>query len=128
MISHWLDNIKIHVQVIAPGTNAREAIRFDTGLVLRSSDFKTRVRVEISKAPEEEANGNSYSISIFNLAAGDRGGDQPIELQHSTSGFIWIDGGMAVSHFTDVMHPFVIRNVDKTVVMTITLNPTEKDL
>ena len=124
----YLNDIKTYVQVIAAGTNAREAVRFDTGLNLRSSDFKTRVRVEISRASQDEANGNGYSISIFNLAAGDRGGDQPLELQHSTSGYIWIDGGMAVSHFTDVMHPFVIRNVDKTVIMTITLNPLEKDL
>ena len=114
--------------MIEAGSNARENVRFGTGLVLRSSDFKTRVRVEIEKASKDEANGNNFAISIFNLAAGDRGGDQPLEVQHSNTGYVWVDGGMAIAHFTDVYHPYVIRNAEKEVVFTITLHPTEKEL
>jgi hypothetical protein len=95
--------------------------------VVRSADFKTRVRVTLGKAPED-GSGNPYQIEIWNLASGDRGGDEPIELNHSGSGYIWIDGGMMVAHYTDVLHPFVIRNANKEPVFTITLNPAVNEL
>jgi hypothetical protein len=107
--------------IVSANENARESVKFGTGLILRSSDFKTRVRVEVTQS--KDSPGNPYLVSFFNLASGDRGGDEPVELQHSNSGYIWVDGGKKVAHNTDVNHPFVIRNAEKQIVFTFTLNP-----
>ena len=95
-------------------------------MILRSSDFENRVRIEVSNT--NEGSGNPYLITAYNLACGDRGGDSPIELQHSNSGYIWIDGCKKVGHFTDVMHPFTFRSSDKEMIFTITLHPVADEL
>ena len=95
---------------------------------MRSADFKYRVRVDVNKVAAPNDSENKYVMAIYNLASGDRGGDEPIELQHSNSGYVWIDGGFGVAHNTDVMHPFTIRNSNKDVIFTITLNPIVDEL
>jgi hypothetical protein len=62
-----------------------------TGLVFRSTDLKTRVRVDIRPSYDEV---RPYQLSFYNLAAGDRHGSAPVELQHGDSGYIWIEEGM----------------------------------
>ena len=73
--------------ILRAGQNARELVSFSSGLILRSADFKTRVYVEVSKSEDPS---NPYLLAIYNLSHGDRNGDEPIELQHSNSGYIWI--------------------------------------
>lgn len=111
-----------HFQIVPAGGSIREAVKFDTGLVIRSQDFNTRVRVDFTANNATDAEAvHPYSISFYNLAIGDRGGDKPVELQHSGSGYIWIDGGHVITHVTDRDHPFTIRNTNKDVVFTVTL-------
>jgi hypothetical protein len=105
--------------------SAYEGVNFDTSLVLKSADFKTRVLVEFLSSPDEP--GNPYRMSFYNLALGDRTGDDPVELKHSNSGYIWIEGGHMVSHFTSENHPFTIFDVKKHPVFTVTLQPPRKD-
>jgi hypothetical protein len=110
---------------VAKTKNKREAVKFGTSLVIRTADFKTRVRLDFAQSSEA---GNPYVLAFYNLASGDRDGDDPLELQHSNSGFIWIDGGKRVAHNTDINHPFVVRDVDKKILFTITLQPNDDEL
>ena len=99
-----------------------------SSLIIRSADLQTRIRIEIHAAADEiSSGGNPYVISMFNMAYADRPELNPVELQHSNSGYIWIEGGHVVSHNTDVNHPFIIRNTKKQVVFTATLNFLDKE-
>lgn len=115
--------------MLKPGTNQREAVTLGSSIILRSADLKTRVRVEVNAALDEiSSGGNPYILSIFNMAFADRPESSPVELQHSNSGYIWIEGGHVVSHNTDVNHPFVVRDTQKQDVFTITLNFLDNEL
>ena len=90
-------NQKENLLTIVPkAKNKREAVKFGTSLVIRTSDFKTRVRLDFAQSSESS---NPYVLAFYNLASGDRDGDDPLELQHSNSGYIWIDGGKRVGKF-----------------------------
>lgn len=113
--------------VLNPLSNQREAVSMDSSIVLRSGDLRTRVRVEVRAAADEiSSGGNPYILSISNMAFADRPEPNPVELQHSNSGYIWIEPGHVVSHNTDVNHPFVIRDNQKQVVFALTLNFLDK--
>ena len=115
--------------VLKPGINQREAINLGSSIILRSGDLRTRVKVEVNAAQDEiSSGGNPYVISIFNMAYADRPESSPVELQHSNSGYIWIEGGHVVSHNTDVNHPFIVRDSKKQVAFTITLNFLDNEL
>lgn len=63
-----------------------------SSFIIRSSDLVNRLLVTVA-ATEQEDMERPYSISIVNLAYGDREfGNKPVELQHGQSGYIWIDG------------------------------------
>ena len=112
-----------------PGTQIiREGVKFNTGLVIRSADFLTRVRVDFAENADKTDNDRPYSIAFYNLAVGDRGGDKPIELQHGDSGYIWIDGGESVTHATDAYHTFTIRNADKDTFFSVTIENLNDEL
>ena len=101
-----------------------EGIVFNTILVLRSADFKTRVAVHFTT---DSGDSLPYRLSFYNLANGDREGDEPVELKHSTTGYIWIDGGHVVSHYTDELHEFTINTSEKEELFTVKLITPRKE-
>lgn len=111
--------------MVKPTELAYEGVLYETSLLFRSQDFHTRVLVKFHAAPEEP--DNPYRMSFFNLAFGDRGGDKSVELKHSTSGFIWIEGGHVVSHYTGENHIFTIRNGALKDVFSVKLLPPRHD-
>jgi hypothetical protein len=114
--------------VMNSATHIRENVNLGTGFVLRSSDLRTRVRVVIKANPDKKDKKRPFALSFYNLAYGDRGRAVPVELQHSKSGFIWIDGGHVVTHVTDFHHVFTIRDGEKNMVFSIAVQEVEKDL
>ena len=115
--------------MLKPGTNQREAVTLGSSIIIRSGDLRTRARVEVRAALDEfSSGGNPYILSIFNMAFADRPESSPVELQHSNSGYIWIEGGHVVSHNTDLNHPFVIRDYQKQIVFSVTLNFMDNEL
>lgn len=69
---------------IEPNESGLEAVHFESSLLIRTSDFKTRILLEFYAAPDDiyETGGNRYQINFRNLAIGDRTGDMPVELKH----------------------------------------------
>lgn len=102
-----------------PREIAAENVNFNTGLVFRSDDMITRIRVDVRASTDDPK--FPYQITFHNLHVGDRGGNKPIELQHGNSGYIWIDGGHSVSHLTAHGHVFNIRDVQKSLIASINL-------
>lgn len=50
-----------------------------------------------------------------------------MELKHSNSGYIWIEGGTHVQQFTDKNHVFTIKNHLKEEVFSLKLYPYIKE-
>ena len=85
-LKHWLVLISFYTLHYR-----REAVELGTALVIRSSDLQTRMRLEFHPAEDPIAsNNNPYILSLYNMAHFDRRAD-PVELQHSNSGYIWIE-------------------------------------
>lgn len=101
-------------------------MKYNTQLLFRGADLSTRVLVNFTSSDEDPE--RPYVIGFYNLALGDRPGDKPIELKHSDSGFIWIDGGHLVAHTTAAFHTFTIRNTDKEDVFSVTLQEDNEEL
>lgn len=71
--------------------------------IVRSADFKTRVRVFIDDG--DNIYEHPYRLLFTNLSADDESDDGPqLELKQSTSGYRWIEGTHSVASFTDTNH------------------------
>lgn len=81
--------------------------------------------IKFEHAPNEKV--NKYKLSFYNLAYGDRGGEKPVELKHSNSGYIWIEGGHHVTHWTSENHPFTFYDVNKKIVYSVKVRPPSKE-
>ena len=46
---------------------------------------------------------------------------QPVELKHSSSGYLWIGAGESVVHVTDINHPFELRDAKHKSQVTVRL-------
>jgi hypothetical protein len=115
--------------VMQPNTYMREGIKTGTGIVIRSSDMQTRIRVDFGKNPDKkDAKSRPFTLSFYNLAFGDRTRDAPVELQHGSTGYIWIEGGHVVTHSTDMHHIFTLRDGDKNQVFSVALQEYEAEL
>jgi hypothetical protein len=64
-------------------------VHYNSSLLFRSADMKTRIQVEFGASGDVE---RPYRIAFHNIAHGDRGGARAVELKHSDTGFIWIEG------------------------------------
>ena len=120
--------IEHYIRGFPGNTTIRESVNFKTGLVLRSADMLTRMRIDFGKNPNATDTHRPFAISFYNLAYGDRGGDKPIELQHGASGYVWIDGGSAVKHATAPDHKFTVRNSQKSIFFSVTLEEKKDEL
>lgn len=113
-------------QAVKPNETVYEGIKFGTPLVFIADDFRTRINVYFVDERDTSLD-TPYSMSFHNLASGDRGGSVPVELKHSTSGYIWIEGGQHVSHFTAERHPFTIYDNHKNEIFTVSIMPPAKE-
>merc|ERR1719356_2159114 len=105
--------------ILPPMSHKAQNCKFDHSFVIRSADFSFRMKVFV-QANKEDVD-RPYRITFKNLAfEGD-----PVELKHSSSGFIWINQGEQVTHITDHMHPFTFRRRGEVDVVTIEIWPYE---
>jgi hypothetical protein len=94
------------------------------GFIIRSADFLTRIRVHI-EASDDKSGKRPYKITFINLSADNE--NAAVELKHSNSGYVWIDGTQYVSHDTALDHMFEIRDAIRTPVIRLWLvDPSEK--
>lgn len=109
------------VDKVPPATYVQHDTFNGHSFVVRTADFQTRIRVNIEQGPSRE---HPYKITFINLSADN---DLPqVELRHSTSGFVWIEGTEHVVHNTALHHPFDIRNSKREPVMRFILRPPSK--
>jgi len=123
-IKPWFGNsdaVEMLVQLIEPGLTQSEQAFAGSSFVVRSADLTTRVRVTISHNKSADRD-RPYTIAIVNLSVEDRLGPFPIELQHSTAGFVWIDPSDVVEHVTGPNHIFTVRDKKKQPVFSVTIN------
>jgi len=110
--------------VIPQNSEMASTSRFDHAFVVRGSDFKFRVKVIVTENTDKKTEGDKivhpYEFTIKNIAF--RG--DPVELKHSSSGFIWIEGGKQVTHMTDPFHEFTLRDGEKDELLSIVLKPS----
>jgi hypothetical protein len=109
-------------QTLDPGERMVEATVPATSYVIRSSDMRSRLMITFERNQDAETSAKRpFLLTFANLAYGDRGGDQPLELQHGKSGYIWLEGGHYVAHSTGPGHRFVFRDVNKEEMLTVVL-------
>jgi len=109
------------VDVLMPEYMNSHVFYFGSAFVLRSEDMTTRVKVFIDKSDDAT---RPYRITIVNLSADD---DKPqVELKHSKSGYVWIEGTHSVTHDTDKLHPFEIRDGNRNPILSVAIQTLEK--
>lgn len=113
-------------QIVEPNNTVYEGAIFNTSLTIKSSDFKTRVRVDFTDESAEKPE-QPFGLSFHNLVLNDRHSNEPVELKHSTSGYVWIDPGHVVAHYTAENHPFTIYDSDKKEIFTVVVAHPVKD-
>ena len=120
----WLGDSDIEnlVTIISPGADAAEAVYPGSSIIVRGSDFTSRIRVTININQDQETMDNhEYTMRIVNLAGEDRSGPYPIELKHSDAGYIWIEPLEYIEHLTGANHPFTLYDKDKAELFTVTI-------
>lgn len=97
-----------------------EAILPSSSFVLRSSDMRSRAKITVERnLDQSSAKSHPFKLTFTNLAYNDRSGDLPLELQHGSSGYVWLDGGHYVTHATGSGHRFILRDVNKQEFFTV---------
>jgi hypothetical protein len=96
-----------------------EATLPSTSYVVRASDMRSRVKITFNRNPDPTALTRPFQLTFTNLAFGDRDGDHPLELQHGSSGFVWLEGGHYVTHATGPGHRFVFRDASRQELFTV---------
>jgi len=115
------DSVEMLVTVMGVGSTQSEQIFSGAAFVLRSADLTSRMRVTISRNKANDKD-RPYTISLVNLSVEDRSGPYPLELQHSTAGYVWIDPTDVVEHITGPNHIFTVRDKHKQPVFSVTIN------
>ena len=111
--------------MLHPGDTATESLVAGSSFVIRSADLSTRIRVnfDLNEDPDRP-----FSLGIVNLSVDDRHGPFPVELQHSNSGFVWVDPGEVVTHMTAENHVFTVRDKSKHEVFSVTVHGKNTEL
>lgn len=89
--------------------------------IIRSADFRIRIRVIVEQGQSAQ---RPFKLTFINLSADDE--DPQVELKHSSSGYVWIEGTEHVSHDTALHHPFDIRDNRRVPIMRFILRPLGK--
>lgn len=115
------DSAELLVTVLSPGRTQSEQVFSGSSFVIRSADLTSRVRVTFSKNSAKDRE-RPYSISLVNMAVEDRNGPFPLEIQHSTGGYVWVDPAEVVEHITGPNHIFTVRDKAKKPVFSVSIN------
>jgi hypothetical protein len=104
-----------------------ERVRIGTSLMLESSDFRNRVVIEVTKNPDAADMERPYNIRFYNIGL-NRNDFSPIELEHGTSGYVWIEPGQYVTHNSAVRVPFTLRDNNHNPILTTEIFAYEPEL
>jgi len=109
------------VDVLMPEYMNSHVFYFGAAFILRSEDMTTRIKVFIDKSDDP---ARPYRLTIINLSADDT--KPQVELKHSKSGFVWIEGTHSVTHETDKEHQFEIRDNKHNPIMSVAIQTLDK--
>jgi hypothetical protein len=109
------ENFERKVGIVEMNQQLNQNTNLDHGFTIRTTDMEVRLGVRIHEGEGAEF---PYKICINNLSHDDQAS---VELQHSSSGFVWIDGGQSVCHLTDIRHEFTIRTYKKNEVVSFSV-------
>ena len=73
--------------------NTVEGGHIDGRLIIRSNDLETRILIHIQKNTNIRTILYPYTLTIYNLAIGDRDGSKPILFKQGDTVSEWIEAG-----------------------------------
>merc|ERR1712232_353907 len=104
---------------------------FNSAFVVRSSDFKWRAKIVVWQNTDNDKAGYPYLLTFKNIMLDDgteHAANSQMELKHSTGGYVWIPPNEAVTHKTDVIHTFELRDESKKLRFKVFLKKAENEL
>lgn len=105
------------LKAIPAGESATERVYYDTRVTVRSADFKFRAAIALGNNDGADAKVRPGRFTFYNLGMEDDHG--PVELKHSTSGYVWLESGAKSVQDTDVNHEFTLSNKDQAPMVTV---------
>jgi len=112
--------------VTEPGKMTRVDAQDYSEYVLRSSDMKFRVKIQVNKNQDAKTQKTyPYELTFRNLMMED---EYQFELKHSNSGYVWILPDTKVSHMTDHSHIFELRDKTRAVVASMMIEGPNSEL
>merc|ERR1712232_799009 len=104
---------------------------FNSGFVVRSSDLKWRAKIVVWQNTDNDKAGYPYLLTFKNIMLDDgteHAANSQMELKHSTGGYVWIPPNEAVTHKTDAIHTFELRDESKKLRFKVFLKKGENEL
>eukprot|EP00658_Telonema_sp_P-2_P085887 TRINITY_DN9894_c0_g1_i1.p1 TRINITY_DN9894_c0_g1~~TRINITY_DN9894_c0_g1_i1.p1 ORF type:complete len:186 (+),score=43.22 TRINITY_DN9894_c0_g1_i1:224-781(+) len=108
------------VQVLQPGEAMEHTTMFHHSFVARSGSHQFRAKISAwANSAEQDSKTWPYKLMFRNIMS--ESPHKPIELKHSTNGYLWIEPEQEVWHKTDVRHEFVLRDKNKRPKLSVML-------
>jgi hypothetical protein len=104
-----------------------ERIKVGSALVLESADFRNRMVIEVTKNADSADKDRPFNIRFYNVGL-NRDDFAPLELEHGTSGYVWIEPGQYITHNTAIRVPFTLRDNNKNPLVSAELFTFEPEL
>lgn len=115
------------LQVLENSASMYEKIRVGSTLMVETSDFRNRLVIEVTSNTDNEDQERPFNIRFYNIGL-NRNDFAPLELEHGTSGYVWVEPGQYVTHNTAVRVPFTLRDSNHVPVITTELFTYEPEL
>jgi len=113
------------VDFLEPGSSNSHDTNFGHAFIVRSADMKIRFKVILDGKSQDK--DRPIRLTFTNLAADDM--NPEVELKHSDSDYLWIEGTHSVTHDTGTGHTFQIRDNNRVPIFDITLrDPVKAEL
>ena len=109
------------VDFVEKNQEAVHSIHLGHGFAVRTSNMQVRIGMTVFDGEEEDF---PYRFCFENLSHDD---NAALELQHGTSGYVWINGGQELCHMTGTHHGFTFRTTEQETVATFSLMPLQHD-